>query len=87
MDFLEHAEIEKKQLDESYKQSLQNKMERYLDSFSDDLKNSIIKKLEKRKTESERLQEELEPLPWCPMSNEWKHLVNFLQRQLMNQKS
>ena len=45
-------------------------MERYLDSFSDDLKNSIIKKLEKRKTESERLQEELEPLPWCPMSNE-----------------
>jgi hypothetical protein len=41
-----------------------------LDSFSDDLKNSIIKKLEKRKTESERLQEELEPLPWCPMSNE-----------------
>ena len=43
MDFLEHAEIEKKQLDESYKQSLQNKMERYLDSFSDDLKNSIIK--------------------------------------------
>ena len=70
MDFLEHAEIEKKQLYESYKQSLQNKMERYLDSFSDDLKNSIIKKLEKRKTESERLQEELEPLPWCPMSNE-----------------
>ena len=45
-------------------------MERHLDSFSDDLKNSIIKKLEKRKTESERLQEELEPLPWCPMSNE-----------------
>ena len=70
MDFLEHAEIEKKQLDESYKQSLQNKMERYLDSFSDDLKNSIIKKLKKRKTESERLQEDLEPLPWCPMSNE-----------------
>ena len=70
MDFLEHMKIEKKQLDESYKQSLQNKMERYLDSFSDDLKNSIIKKLEKRKTESERLQEELEPLPWCPMSNE-----------------
>jgi hypothetical protein len=29
----------------------------------------------------------LEPLPWCPMSNEWKHLVNFFQRQLMNQKS
>ena len=70
MDFLEQVEIEKKQLDESYKQSLQNKMERYLDSFSDDLKNSIIKKLEKRKTESERLQEELEPLPWCPMSDE-----------------
>ena len=70
MDFLEQVEIEKKQLDESYKQSLQNKKERYLDSFSDDLKNSIIKKLEKRKTESERLQEELEPLPWCPMSNE-----------------
>jgi hypothetical protein len=70
MDFLEQVEIEKKQLDESYKQSLQNKKERYLDSFSDDLKNSIIKKLKKRKTESERLQEELEPLPWCPMSNE-----------------
>ena len=70
MDFLEHMKIEKKQLDESYKQSLQNKMERYLDSFSYDVKNSIIKKLEKRKTESERLQEELEPLPWCPMSNE-----------------
>ena len=70
MDFLEQVEIEKKQLEESYKQSLQNKKERYLDSFSDDLKNSIIKKLEKRKTESERLQEDLEPLPWCPMSNE-----------------
>ena len=70
MDFLEQVEIEKKQLEESYKQSLQNKKERYLDSFSDDLKNSIIKKLKKRKTESERLQEELEPLPWCPMSNE-----------------
>ena len=70
MDFLEQVEIEKKQLEESYKQSLQNKKERYLDSFSDDLKNSIIKKLKKRKTESERLQEDLEPLPWCPMSDE-----------------
>ena len=70
MDFLEHMKIEKKQLDESYKQSLKNKQERYLDSFSNDLKNSIIKKIEKRKTESERLQEELEPLPWCPMSDE-----------------
>jgi hypothetical protein len=30
MDFLEHMEIEKKQLDESYKQSLKNKQERYL---------------------------------------------------------
>ena len=70
MDFLEHMEIEKKQLDESYKQSLKNKQERYLDSFSNDLKNSVIKKIEKRKTESERLQEELEPLPWCPMSDE-----------------
>ena len=45
MDFLEQVEIEKKQLDESYKQSLENKKERYLESFSDDLKNSIIKKL------------------------------------------
>jgi gas vesicle protein len=70
MDFLEHMKIEKKQLDESYKQSLKNKQERYLDFFSNDLKNSIIKKIEKRKTESERLQEELEPLPWCPMSDE-----------------
>jgi gas vesicle protein len=70
MDFLEHMKIEKKQLDESYKQSLKNKQERYLDSFSNDLKNSIIKKIEKRKTESERLQEELEPLPWCSMSDE-----------------
>ena len=25
---------------------------------------------ERRKTESERLQDELEPLPWCPMSDE-----------------
>jgi gas vesicle protein len=70
MDFLEHMKIEKKKLDESYKQSLKNKQERYLDSFGNDLKNSIIKKIEKRKTESERLQEELEPLPWCPMSDE-----------------
>jgi gas vesicle protein len=70
MDFLDHMEIEKKQLDESYKQSLKNKQERYLDYFSNDLKNSIIKKIEKRKTESERLQEELEPLPWCSMSDE-----------------
>ena len=25
---------------------------------------------ERKKTESERLQDELEPLPWCPMSDE-----------------
>ena len=25
---------------------------------------------ERKETESERLQDELEPLPWCPMSDE-----------------
>jgi hypothetical protein len=45
MDFLEKVEIEKKELDESYKQSKQNKADRHLESFSDDLRNSIIKKV------------------------------------------
>ena len=28
------------------------------------------KEYERKKTESEKMQEELEPLPWCPMSDE-----------------
>ena len=28
------------------------------------------KKREQERTESEKMQEELEPLPWCPMSDE-----------------
>jgi len=44
---------EQDELDESYKQSLRNKKERddkgHLDSFSDDLKNSIIKKINEKK--------------------------------------
>ena len=47
--FLEEAIKEKKELDESYKQSKQNKKDR---------------------TTSEKLQEELEPLPTSPMSDE-----------------
>ena len=49
MDFLEKVEIEKKELDESYKQSKQNKADRHLESFSDDLRNSIIKKVKSKK--------------------------------------
>ena len=33
------------------------------------------KEYERKKTESEKMQEELEPLPWCPMSDEWKPLI------------
>ena len=44
---------EQDELDESYKQSLRNKKERddkgHLDSFSDDLKNSIKKKINEKK--------------------------------------
>ena len=47
MDFLEKTIEEQKLLDISYKQSKQNKADRHLDSFSDDLRNSIIKKVKK----------------------------------------
>ena len=47
--FLEETKKEKKELEESYKQSKINKKER---------------------TTSEKLQEELEPLPTSPMSDE-----------------
>ena len=52
--FLEEADKEKKELEESYKESKRQTEERKL----------------KEKTESEKLQEELEPLPPCPMSDE-----------------
>tara|TARA_R110000803_G_scaffold178181_1_gene240597 strand:- start:1346 stop:1567 length:222 start_codon:yes stop_codon:yes gene_type:complete len=50
MDFLEEAIKEQKELDESYKESLRQTKEqkdRHLESFSDDLRNSIIKKVKK----------------------------------------
>ena len=52
--FLEVAEKEKKELEESYKES----------------KRQTEKRKLKEKTESEKLQEKLEPLPPCPMSDE-----------------
>jgi FixJ family two-component response regulator len=55
-DFLEETIKEQELLDISYKQSKQNKVDRQTK--------------ERKKTESERLQDELEPLPWCPMSDE-----------------
>tara|TARA_B110001454_G_scaffold20218_1_gene19032 strand:+ start:412 stop:654 length:243 start_codon:yes stop_codon:yes gene_type:complete len=55
-DFLEYAEKEKKELEESYKESRRQTEER--------------KENEKKQTESERLQEELEPLPLCPMADD-----------------
>jgi len=48
-DFLEEAEKEKKELEESYKESRRQTKER---------------------TTSEKLQEQLEPLSPCPMSDE-----------------
>ena len=56
MDFLEKTIKEQELLNISYKQSKQNKADRQTK--------------ERKKTESERLQDELEPLPWCPMSDE-----------------
>ena len=55
-DFLEETIKEQELLDISYKQSKQNKVDRQTK--------------ERKKTESERLQDELEPLPPCPMSDE-----------------
>jgi len=55
-DFLEETIKEQELLDISYKQSKQNKVDRQTK--------------ERKKLESERLQDELEPLPWCPMSDE-----------------
>ena len=55
-DFLENVIKEKKELEESMKESFRQRDER--------------KKREKEKTESEKMQEELEPLPYCPMSDE-----------------
>ena len=45
MDFLEKTIEEQKLLDISYKQSKQNKADRHLESFSDDLRNSINKSI------------------------------------------
>ena len=47
MDFLEKTIEEQKLLDISFNQSKQNKADRHLESFSDDLRNSIIKKVKK----------------------------------------
>ena len=44
-DFLEEAIKEQELLDISHRQSKQNKADRHLESFSDDLRNSIIKKV------------------------------------------
>ena len=44
-DFLEEAIKEQELLNISYKQSKQHKADRHLESFSDDLRNSIIKKV------------------------------------------
>mgnify|MGYP001062172111 FL=1 len=41
MDFLEKTIKEQELLNISYKQSKQNKADRHLESFSDDLRNSI----------------------------------------------
>jgi len=43
MDFLEKTIKEQELLNISYKQSKQNKSDRHLESFSDDLRNSINK--------------------------------------------
>ena len=55
-DFLEEADKEQKELDESMKEAFRQRDER--------------KKRDQERTESEKMQEELEPLPWCPMSDE-----------------
>ena len=54
-DFLEHITKEQKELDESMKEAFRQRDERLN---------------KQRQTESEKMQEELEPLPMCPMSNE-----------------
>ena len=46
-DFLEETIKEQELLNISYKQSKQHKADRHLESFSDDLRNSIIKKVKK----------------------------------------
>ena len=48
MDFLEKTIKEQELLNMSYKQSKQNKADRHLESFSDDLRNSIIKKVKSK---------------------------------------
>ena len=47
-DFLEETIKEQELLNISYKQSKQHKADRHLESFSDDLRNSIIKKVNSR---------------------------------------
>mgnify|MGYP000612370604 CR=1 FL=1 len=44
-----------------------NKEQKELD---ESMKEAFRQRDERKKTESERLQDELEPLPWCPMSDE-----------------
>jgi len=48
MNFLEKTIEEQKLLDISYKQSKQNKADRHLESFSDDLRTTIIKKVKSK---------------------------------------
>ena len=40
------------------------------DELNESMKESFKQRDERKKTESEKMQEELEPLPWCPMSDE-----------------
>ena len=71
-DFLEEAEKEKKELEESYQESLRQTKERKdkerrtgpIDSFSDDLQNSI--------KESRRQTEERKSKEWVKGYNKWK---------------
>ena len=53
-DFLENVIKEKKELEESMKESFRQRDERK----------------KKEQTESEKMQEELEPLPLCPMADD-----------------
>jgi hypothetical protein len=54
-DFLEETNKRQKELDESMKEAFRQRDERLN---------------KQRRTESEKMQEELEPLPMCPMSDE-----------------
>ena len=84
-DFLEETIKEQELLNISYKQSKQNKSDRHLESFSDDLRNSIIKKVSSKHMEQiKKLEKEVEELEVEKTLTNSQEKLDFLDETIYN---